>query len=126
MPHISKCFNRSIVQIKEQVDKLQDIQRVIINYIPKDMQNICKISSFHNGCLVLTVEDSIWASQIRFLIPEIRDNLRKNHNFYELSSIKIMINRETIRSNATKTNQSNQTLSPWKKILESLTTNEKI
>lgn len=120
MLHISKCFNQNMINIQSQVEKIRELQKLIVDYIPAEMQNICKIASFNNGCLILQVDDSIWASQLRFLIPEIRDNLRKNHNLYQLSNIKITVNRDLLVTNSKKATESTSKSSHWKKILDSL------
>ncbi len=123
MLHISKCFNQSITNIQSEAVKLHELQKVILNYLPNEMQNTCKIASFNNGCLILNVDDAVWASQLRFMLPEIRDNLRKNHNLYQLSSIKISINREKLINQTKKNHRSHSKPSPWSALLKSLLSN---
>ncbi len=120
MPHISKCFNQSLTNIQSQAKKLQELNEIVLDYLPSEMQSHCHIGGFNNGCLVLTVDDAVWASQLRFLIPEIRDNLRKNNNIYQLSSIKITIDRNKTVKRTKKNFSQPLKISPWKAILELL------
>lgn len=34
----------------------------------------------------------VWATQLRYILPELRDRLRKEAGLYQLSSIKVTVN----------------------------------
>jgi hypothetical protein len=120
MLHISKCFDKNISDIQIQSEKYRELEIIIENFLPEDMKNTCKIASFNNGCLILNVKDSVWATQLRFMLPDLRDYLRKENNLYQLSSIKININRELLITPQPKFNNSKLKPSPWKSILDFL------
>lgn len=123
MLHISKCFNKNVSDIQTQGEKCRDLEKIITNYLPIEIRSAVTIASFNNGCLILNVNDSVWASQLRFMLPELRDYLRKENNLYQLSNIKITINREQLITSSPKTNTKLKP-SPWKSILEHLTSNK--
>lgn len=120
MRHIINCFNQNLTKIRKQAIELQQIQTLILNYIPEEIKAHCQIGSFNNGCLILTVNDAVWASQLRFILPEIRDNLRKDAKLYQLANIKININRELFSQAKHKEETKNTENSPWHKILQQL------
>lgn len=117
MLHISKCFNDRLINIQKQASKLRELQQITLQYLPIEMQAHCKVASFADGCLIINVDDAVWASQLRFILPEIRDNLRKNHNLYQLSNIKIAIHREYQNTLIKKPNTASKPQSPWHDIL---------
>lgn len=120
MLHISKCFDKNISNIQIQGEKNRELEKIIAAYLPIEMQSAVTIANFNNGCLILNVKDSVWASQLRFMLPELRDSLRKKNNLYQLSSIKIAINRETLVNSSPQINNAQSKPSPWKSILDNL------
>lgn len=120
MRHITNCFNRDLTKLKSQADELAIVHKQIMQYIPAEIKPNCQISAFNSGCLILTVNDAIWASQLRFMLPEIRDKLRKEANLYQLTSIKVKINRDLLEKNPKKNQQKPNRPSQWKEILKDL------
>lgn len=120
MLHISKCFDKNISYIQTHGEKCRELEKIITNHLPIEMQEIVTIASFNNGCLILNVSDSVWASQLRFMLPELRDYLRTAKNLYQLSSIKISINRDQLINNSPKISNHKLKTSPWQSILENL------
>ncbi|OGV31398.1 MAG: hypothetical protein A3E88_02960 [Legionellales bacterium RIFCSPHIGHO2_12_FULL_35_11] len=123
MRHISQCLNSKIAKTCMQTKKISDISNFMQNIIPNDILNNCKVGSFLRGSLVIIVNDAVWASQLRYLLPEIRDKLRNEMKLYELSSIKISIDKEIFKNkqidnpiNSLKNIQK----SPWSSILNDL------
>lgn len=88
---IDQCLNTKITEIFQHVAKIKQIEQQIISYLPKTLSHHFSIGSFKNGFLVLVTSDPVWASQLRFHLPELRDNLRSQAGLYQLTSIKIHI-----------------------------------
>lgn len=120
MRHITNCFNRDLSKLRKQAIELEQIQKLILDYIPAEVKPHCQVGSFANGCLILTVNDAIWASQLRFMLPEIRDNLRKDAQLYQLINIKVNINRDLLKKDMQKIKPKTIKTSPWKGVLEQL------
>ncbi len=90
MKSIRYCLNKQLAEICQRSVQLEEFTQKINNLLPADLAPYCKVSSFNKGCLVLGATDAVWASQIRYAIPELRDQLRKA-GMYQLSSIKVNV-----------------------------------
>lgn len=124
MRHISNYMNSKVLKTCLQTKKINELSPLLAKYLPDEINKNCQIGSFITGCLVLVVEDAVWSSQLRYLIPELRDKLRNEAKLYELSSIKIIINADIYAKNlSTKIDIESkvQKISPWSEILNFLT-----
>lgn len=90
MKRISSCLNKQLSTICQKVMQLDALQEKIIQHLPSNLQPHCQVASFNNGCLLLTVDDACWATELRYASMELRDALRKN-GMYQLASIKIIV-----------------------------------
>jgi hypothetical protein len=91
MRRIDQCFNVKLQEICQQAKRLDELNFKIRQYLPELLRTQCQVGSFAQGCLILTTTDPVWASHLRYYIPELRDRLRKDGGLYELSSIKIKL-----------------------------------
>lgn len=71
--------------------QLEELSLKISEFLPSHLTSKCQVGSFNKGSLVLTTTNAAFASEIRYLLPELRDKLRKEAGLYQLSSIKITI-----------------------------------
>lgn len=90
MKSIRYCLNKQLAEICQRSVQLEEYTQIIDELIPPELAPYCKVSSFNKGCLVLGTTDAVWATQIRYALPELRDKLRKA-GMYQLSSIKVNI-----------------------------------
>lgn len=120
MRHISNCINSSLSKICAHASAIEKLSILLMQFIPDEMKKHCRVGNFDNGCLIIVVDDSTWASQLRFMLPEIRDNLRLKAKLYHLSSIKITISREEKILTKSKKSGNKKSTSPWRNILNSL------
>jgi hypothetical protein len=93
MRRINRCLNPKLQEICKQVLQLEELSQMINAYLPEFLRLQCHIGSFHKGCLLLIANDSVWAAQLRYSLPELRDNLRQG-GLHQLTSIKISIGQE--------------------------------
>lgn len=99
MRRVSRYLNGRLIDICQRTIQLEELNLKLIKYIPVNLQAHCRAGSFTRGCLTIVASDSAWGSQLRYMLPELRDNLRTKAGIYQLSSIKIAIATvETIRS----------------------------
>lgn len=120
MRHIRDCFNAKYNQICSQARRLEEFSTTIKRYLPESFHPHCRVISFQNGCLVIGTIDAAWASQLRYVLPELRDQLRVQEKWYQLISVKIMINLEIPIVSPSGCQQKPERNSPWQKILQSL------
>jgi hypothetical protein len=96
MRSISRCLNKQLTEICQRSVQLEELSSKLIQFLPEELAKECQVGSFNKGCLILTTSNAAWASQLRYAIPELRDNLRKEAGMYQLSSIKIAVTEPVI------------------------------
>ncbi|KTC90995.1 DUF721 domain-containing protein [Fluoribacter dumoffii] len=97
MRSISQCLNKQLADICQRSVQLEELSNKVRRMLPETLANTCHVGSFNKGCLLLTTTDAAWASQLRYMIPELRDKLRKEGGMYQLTSIKIVVTEPTVR-----------------------------
>lgn len=127
MRHITRCLNSKLTEICLHAIKLEEVSATLLSYLPDNLKEHCRVGSFRNGCLMLITHDPVWASQLRYILPELRDKLRSEAKLYQLASIKITIDVEQISHRLTKTPTpttqqliEHTTPSPWQDVLKHL------
>ena len=90
MRRITQCFNTPLAAIYKQASQLEALTTLVQNYFKKTQHASvpCTVSRFTNGCLILAVDDPVWAAQLRFELPNLRDKLRQE-GLHQLTSIQI-------------------------------------
>ena len=73
MRRINRCLNTQLLDICQRTVQLEELNSKLLGYLPQVLQEHCHVGSFNRGCLVIVVSDSVWASQLRYSIPELRD-----------------------------------------------------
>lgn len=91
MRHITRCLNTQLIEICQQAIKLEELTEIVQRFLPEVLRPHCQVGSFQKGTLNLIVNSSVWGSQLRYILPELRDKLRKEASIYQLVSIKITL-----------------------------------
>ncbi|MFA6302091.1 MAG: DUF721 domain-containing protein [Legionella sp.] len=91
MRPIKQCLNKQLTELCQQSLELEQLSKTVANLLPPDLSKKCQVGSFNKGCLTISTTDAVWASQLRYLLPELRDKLRSEAGLYQLSSIKIKL-----------------------------------
>lgn len=91
MRRISQCLNVKLEEIFKHTQVIKELDAKLLDYLPKNLRTHFKVGSFKHGYLVLITPDPIWASQLRYYLPELRDKLRKEAGIYQLTTIKINV-----------------------------------
>jgi hypothetical protein len=89
MRQITDCLNPSLAKLCSRVIELESLTAMVQLYLPKASSRHCVVGSFNKGCLVLVVTDPVWASELRYSLPELRDRLRRDAKLHQLITIKI-------------------------------------
>ncbi|CAM3546431.1 Zn-ribbon-containing, possible RNA-binding protein-like protein [Legionella oakridgensis] len=92
MRSISHCLNKQLAEICQRSFQLEELSRKVKQLLPENLVKECYVGSFNKGCLILTTTNAVWATQLRYILPELRDRLRKEAGLYQLSSIKVTVN----------------------------------
>lgn len=91
MRRINQCQNQKLLALCEKAAQLEVLNSHLQVYLPEALRPHCHVGSFQSGCLLLVVSDSVWATPLRYALPELRDTLRREAGLYQLTSIKITI-----------------------------------
>lgn len=110
MKSIRNCLNKQLVDLCQQSMQLEELSNKVSQLLPANLAQNCLVGSFNKGRLILTTYDAVWASQIRYAIPDLRDKLRKEAGMYQLMSIEVKV-AEPIAGLPLKTPQAKHSLS---------------
>ena len=91
MRHKTRCLNQKLATICQRAIKLEELNAKIYTYLPENLREHCHVGSFTNCCLVLVTRDPVWATQLRYALPELRDQLRSEAGIHQLASIKVTV-----------------------------------
>ncbi|MCH9756799.1 MAG: DUF721 domain-containing protein [Gammaproteobacteria bacterium] len=100
MRQITQCFNTSLASIYKEATQLEALTTLVQQHLDSKDPIPCQVSRFSGGCLVLQVEDAVWAAQLRYELPSLRDNLRKA-GLHQLTSIRINLSLSTNKPSKT-------------------------
>ncbi|MBA2709071.1 MAG: DUF721 domain-containing protein [Tatlockia sp.] len=88
MRSISRCLNAQLLDICRRSIELDELNDKVKSVLSEPLNNYCLVAAFNSGCLLITATNSAWATELRYRLPELRDQLRKA-GLYQLTSIKI-------------------------------------
>jgi len=91
MRRINQCFNTRLLELCKRTMQLEDLNTKLHALLPNTLKDHCHVGSFNGGCLVIITNSATWASQVRYLVPELRDQFRINAGIYQLTSIKVAV-----------------------------------
>ena len=91
MRPINRCLNPQLLEICQRAIQLDELNSKLKHYLTPPLSEHCQVGSFNKGCLLLTVSNAAWATELRYSLPVLRDQLRKEAGLYQLTSIKIHI-----------------------------------
>ena len=91
MRSISQCLNKNLSDICKKSIQIEALNLIIKKYIPDHIQPFCHVGSFTSGCLKLVLFNPNFGTELRYFLPELRDQLRGQEKLYQLSNIKIVI-----------------------------------
>lgn len=91
MRRINRCFNQQLHHLCHGAMQLDVLNNLLVNFLPKTLQGHCQVASFNRGCLILSISKPTLATELRYLLPTLRDTLRMEAKLYRLTSIKLQI-----------------------------------
>ena len=91
MRRISRCLNTRLIDICQRTLQLEELNLKLNLYLDDTLKPHCHAGSFTKGCLIMVADDAVWAAQLRYSLPDLRDKLRLEAGIYQLTSIKVTI-----------------------------------
>lgn len=98
MRRIDQCLNQKLSEILQSIRLIDALNTKVFNHLPEHLRTHCSVGSFNQGCLVLVTRDPVWASQLRFYLPELRDALRQKAGIHQLASVKITVSTDDVQA----------------------------
>jgi hypothetical protein len=91
MHRISSCLNKQLVAIYKHTMLLDSLNYKLQKFLPEPLNKHCRVGSINKGCLTLVTTDASWATDLRYCLPTLRDQLRQNAGLPQLTTIKITV-----------------------------------
>ena len=93
MRRINRCLNTKLLELCQRAIQLEELNKQLYHTLPESLHQHCRMGSFNAGCLTIVANDAVWASQLRYYLPELRDKLRREAGLYQLVAIKVTVNQ---------------------------------
>lgn len=88
---INTCLNPILAKVCQQAIQLEGLKEKIAAFLPAPLKSQVQVASFNKGTLNLLVSNATWAASLRYLLPELRDQLRSKAGLYQLIALKISV-----------------------------------
>lgn len=76
------------VQIAQQLSALNALLKTVL---PVTVRNHCQIANYRDGCLIIQATNAAWATQLRYLIPDIQVKLQAIPQFKDVQTIRYFV-----------------------------------
>ncbi len=90
--------------ILERARKLQRLEQVVLQLLPKNLSAHCKVQNLKSEILILTTTSPAWAARLRFAVPDLIKQLECQISL-TLRAIQIKIEPETYELQPVKQHQ---------------------
>lgn len=77
---------RGIIAKAKQLEILND---TLVSLLPDNLKRQCYITNLEKNQLVIATESAVWATTLRYEIPNLLEGLRKNSP--EIANIKVIL-----------------------------------
>ncbi len=82
----------------DKVNKLHDLNIFVKQYLTSPLVDHCQVANLRQGKLVLAVDSPVWATKLRFYLPELLSTLRQQPRFAGLAGIEVCVAPETLKT----------------------------
>lgn len=99
MKNIASLLTPSKSQLGKIVEKTEHIQKltaILHSYLEEPLKSYCQAANFQDGCLTISTESAVWATQLRYLTPDLLKQLCEYPEFRGLQSIRSYVANGTI------------------------------
>jgi hypothetical protein len=94
MKHITACFSKDLIKICQKSYASEKWLQIIHEFIGHPLNQHVFLNQFENGKIILAVDCSLWASELRTILPNLRDHLRNTHQCFNLKFIQVKVQPE--------------------------------
>lgn len=79
--------NSSLNNIFKKLSELESLQQLWQTYVPANLRAYTKVANYRDDCLVIAAASAAWATELRFILPQMLQTLRTAGKLYQLRSI---------------------------------------
>ena len=108
MKHFSSYLSQSGLKRQTSNDWLTGVW---LRSAPPALQQICRPRIYHENCLTLQVDSSIWLSRVRQQQKSLIRHLRRSPEFASLGKIKLEVSPRQVTLNPTRPDHQRRKLS---------------
>ena len=91
MRHVRDCLNAPFKELYTRSQQTEQLTHALKKHLPDLLQDHCQVISYQRGCLRIATSNASFATQLRYLLPELRDQLRQQEAWRQLGSIDLII-----------------------------------
>lgn len=95
--HSNTEISKEIVQ---HLDELKQINKQFHAFIDEKMRPHCRVANASGNTLTIEVDSSVWATALRYRIPDLLANLRFENNLSHLTQIDFYVKPEAVDKKA--------------------------
>ncbi len=78
----------------KKIQQLESLKKLWQIYVPTNLRAYTKVANYRDDCLVISVASAAWATELRFILPDMLQILRKEGKLYQLRSISFYVDPE--------------------------------
>lgn len=90
MRRVNQCLNPQLLSLYKQGLEIEKYDQMVQALLPDSLKEACRVASFHQGRLILAITKLNLATELRFFLPELRNQLRQQ-GLYQLIHIELRI-----------------------------------
>ena len=90
-------------QLIAKAEALIEIEQELKNHLDPGLTQHCHVANLRHDCLIIAVDNAMWATRLRFIIPTLLQQLKKQSPLKKLNAIDYFIlPNDEIRMEPTK------------------------
>ena len=98
-----QLFNHFVHNNSEQLNnifnklrQLESFQKLWLTFVPENLRAYTKVANYRDDSLVIAVASAAWATELRFILPQMLQTLRMEGKIYQLRSISFYVDPEFV------------------------------
>ena len=93
--HVLQQDSPAIDSVLNKLKQLSDLQNILSKYLTEKLAEHCQVANYENNALCIITNSALWATQLRFQIPNLLTQLRQHDELRALREIRCKIHPQT-------------------------------
>lgn len=82
---------KNLNDIFKKLQQIESLQKLWLRFVPDNLRACTKVANYRDDSLIISVASAVWATELRFNIPNLLETLRKEGKLYQLRSISYFV-----------------------------------